>query len=160
MNYFQTNKNVFQSFKDKDKINDNKLPGICKALTTLTSKNIKKLFSLFQLNIEYPNDDEIKKEAKENIEYDKYLDTIKLFTILSLIGSEVLTEKMEKDLMNNLKLKLIKDKYLSKMEFLRYNFWFESNFKFNDNPLPNKKTSILMSKSPRKIFRQKNKKFY
>ena len=159
MNYFQTNKNVIQSFKDKDKINDNKLPGICKALTTLTSKNIKKLFSLFQLNIEYPNDDEIKKEAKENIEYDKYLDTIKLFTILSLIGSEVLTEKMEKDLMNNLKLKLIKDKYLSKMEFLRYNFWFESNFKFNDNPLPNKKTSIVMSKSPRKIFRQKTKNF-
>ena len=155
LNYFQTNKNVFHNF-NKQKSFTNKFPIICNALKTLTTKNIKKLFSLFQIKIEKETNEELKQDNKE---YDKYINPAQIFTILALIGCEVMAEKREENIMNDLKFKLVKNKYLPKNEFMRYRFWFESFFKCNDNnSLKTKKNSIaVVSKSPRKFVRQKTK---
>ena len=155
--YYKSNRAVFpKTTNDKNSI-INKFPNICKALKSLSSKNVKKLFSLFQINIEQPAKDE---QIKENIEYDKYLNTAKIFTILALIRTETLTEKRKKTLMRDLKLKLVKNKYLTKSEFMKYKFWFENSFKFGDSSERNKKGStIINSKSPRKVMRQKTKNF-
>ena len=157
-NYFLSNKVVFQNF-NLDKLNISKFPIICNALKTLSYRNIKKLFSFFLIPIEHAKNDESK---KENEEYDKYIDTTKIFTILALIGCEVLTEKRENNIMKDLKFKLVKNKFLSKHEFMLYKFWFEKNF-FQPNGIDNtlkKKNSILPpSKSPKKFVRQKTKNF-
>jgi hypothetical protein len=152
-NYFKSNRVVFQK-TNKDNANSNKFPTICKALKSLTSKNIKKLFSLFQFTP--PSNEE---QKIENQEYDKYIDTSKIFTILALIGADILTEHREKELMRELKFKLVKNKFLAKHEFIRHKFWFENNFHFNDFCIINKKNSVTLSKTPRKITRQKTKNF-
>ena len=62
--------------------------------------------------------------------------------------------------MNDLKLRLVKNKFLPKHEFLKYKFWFESNFKFSDASSVHKKISLTsITKTPRKIVRQKTKNF-
>ena len=74
------------------------------------------------------------------------------------MGTEVLTEKKEKIIMDDLKYKLVKNKYLSKNEFMKQKFWFENNFKFNESSLKSKKGSFFLpSKSPKKFIRQKTK---
>ena len=156
MNYFQSNKLVIQNI-NKDKLSPNKYPVICKALKSLTNKNIKKLFAFFQVKIEHPINEELKIDNKE---YDKYINTAKIFTILALIGCEVMTEKRENIIMDDLKFKLVKNAFLPKIEFMKYKFWFEKSFKCNDNSIKNKKNSIaVVQKSPRKILRQKTKNF-
>jgi hypothetical protein len=152
-NYFKSNRVVFQK-TNKDNANLNKFPTICKALKSLTSKNIKKLFSLFQFT--HPSNEE---QKIENEEYDKYIDTSKIFTMLALIGAEILTENREKELMRDLKFKLVKNKFLAKHEFIRYKFWFENNFSFNDFCVISKKNSVTLSKTSRKVIRQKTKNF-
>jgi len=92
-NYFKSNRVVFQKTNKDHSPNSSKFPTICKALKSLTSKNIKKLFSLFQFT--HPSNEE---QKIENEEYDKYIDTSKIFTMLALIGAEVLTENIEKEL--------------------------------------------------------------
>ena len=156
MNYFQSNKIIFKNF-NKQKSLPSKYPIICKALKTLTTKNIKKLFSIFQIQIEQPVNEELNQDNKE---YDKYINTAKIFTILALISCEVMTEKREDNIMNDLKFKLVKNKFLPKNEFMRYKFWFENFFKCNDNnnSIKTKKNSIIVtSKTPRKCIRQKTK---
>ena len=154
-NYFKSNRVVFHKFpKDKNSF-INKFPIICKALKSLSFKNIKKLFSLFQVNIEHPINDDYKKES---IDYDKYINTAKIFTILALIGSETLTKRREDELMKDLNYKLKKNKFLPKSEFMRYKFWFENSFRLNEEK--NKKNSLsLSSRNPKKITRQKTKNF-
>ena len=157
-NNFQSNKVVIQNF-NKDKLNINKFPIICNALKTLTYKNIKKLFSLFQISVEHPMGE---KEKPKNEEYDKYINPAKIFTILALIGCEVLTEQKENNIMKDFKFKLVKNKFVPKNEFMRYKFWFENNFRATDNNslLKNKKNSIAStSKSSKKLMRQKTKNF-
>jgi hypothetical protein len=153
-NYFKSNRVVFQKTNKDHSPNSSKFPTICKALKSLTSKNIKKLFSLFQFT--HPSNEE---QKIENEEYDKYIDTSKIFTMLALIGAEVLTENIEKELMRNLKFKLVKNKFLAKHEFIRYKFWFENNFSFIDFCINSKKNSVTLSKTPRKVTRQKTKNF-
>ena len=153
-NYFKSNRVVFQKTNKDHSPNSSKFPTICKALKSLTSKNIKKLFSLFQFT--HPSNEE---QKIENEEYDKYIDTSKIFTMLALIGAEVLTENIEKELMRNLKFKLVKNKFLAKHEFIRYKFWFENNFSFIDFCINSKKNSVTLSKNPRKVTRQKTKNF-
>ena len=154
-NYFKSNKVVLQkNNKDNTSNTNSNFPIICKALKSLTSKNIKKLFSLFQITHQSNEEQKI-----ENEEYDKYIDTSKIFTILALIGVEALTEKREKDLIRDLKLKLVKNKFLPKHEFVKYKFWFENCFKFNDFSVINKKNSVTLAKAPRKANRQKTKNF-
>ena len=69
-------------------------------------------------------------EKKEDIEYNIYLNTKEIFTILSLIGVNVLTPEIEEEIEKNLKDKLIIGKYLNKKDFLEYKFWFESFFEY------------------------------
>ena len=154
-NYFKSNRVVIHKTKSDHTSITSQFPIICKALKSLTTKNIKKLFSLFQVTHQANKEQKI-----ENEEYDKYIDTSKLFTILALIGVETLTEKREKDLMRDLKLKLVKNKFLPKHEFVRYKFWFENSFKFSGfSANTNKKNSVILSKAPRKLTRQKTKNF-
>ena len=154
-NYFKSNRIVFQKTNSHQVMNS--FPTICNALKSVTSKNIKKLFSFFQIDITNPANEE---QNLDNEEFDKYLDTSKIFIIFALIGVEILTDKREKDLMNDLKLRLVKNKFLPKHEFLKYKFWFESNFKFSDASSVHKKISLTsITKTPRKIVRQKTKNF-
>ena len=156
--YFQSNKVVFQNF-NMDKSNIIKFPIICNALKTLSYKNIKKLFSFFQVPVEHQNNDESK---IDNEDYDKYINIPKIFTILSLIGCEVLTKQRENNIMKDLKFKLVKNKFLTKHEFMKYKFWFEKNFyktNSDENLLKKKNSIVTTSKSPKKLMRQKTKNF-
>ena len=156
--YFQSNKVVFQNF-NMDKLNIIKFPIICNALKTLSYKNIKKLFSFFQVPVEHQNNDESK---IDNDDYDKYINIPKIFTILSLIGCEVLTKQRENNIMKDLKFKLVKNIFLTKHEFMKYKFWFEKNFyktNSDENLLKKKNSIVTTSKSPKKLMRQKTKNF-
>ena len=58
------------------------------------------------------------------------MNTKEIFTILSLIGVNVLTNEMEQKIENELKDKYFMNKYLNKIDFLEYKFWFESFFEY------------------------------
>ena len=126
----------------------NSLPYICKALRLLSSKNIQKLFSLFEIHVEHKNEN----DEKNNIEYDKYINTAELFTVLSLIGCKILTEDIEKETMVKLKHQIINDIFLSKDDFYRFTFWFEEDFEYLN---PQKKKSKRGSMVETKIFFKK-----
>ena len=88
------------------------------------------------------NKEKEKEKEKNNVEYDTYLSTKEIFTILSLIGVNVLTNEMEEKIENDLKDKYILNKYLQKNDFLEYKFWFETFFEYlnekNENESANK----------------------
>ena len=69
-------------------------------------------------------------EKKEDIEYNIYLNTKEIFTILPLIGVNILTPEIEEKMEKNLKDKLIMGKYLDKKNFFEFKFWFESFFEY------------------------------
>ena len=140
----------------------NNLPSICKAMRYLQSKNIKKLFSLFKIEIQHPNIFEnleknditnnaeglsgickvgnINEPEKEInlIEFDNYLNNAGIFTFLSLIGCKILTEENNKEIITNLQNKLINKRFLSKEDYYKYKFWFEMDFEFiNINNIDN-----------------------
>ena len=75
----------------------------------------------------------IEEEKKEIMEYNKYLNTKEIFTMLSLIGVNLLTSEEEEKIEKDLKNKLIMNKYLTKSDFLEYHFWFESFFNYYTN---------------------------
>ena len=77
--------------------------------------------------------DLIEEEKKEIMEYNKYLNTKEIFTMLSLIGVNLLTSEEEEKIEKDLKNKLIMNKYLTKSDFLEYHFWFESFFNYYTN---------------------------
>ena len=72
------------------------------------------------------------KKEKNNSEYETYLNTKEIFTVLSLIGVKVLTSEMEEKIENELKDKYIFNKYLTKKDFIEYKFWFETFFDYLD----------------------------
>ena len=76
------------------------------------------------------NEEKEKEKEKKIVEYDTYLGTKEIFTILSLIGVNVLTNEMEEKIDNELKDKYIMNKYLKKNDFLEYKFWFETFFEY------------------------------
>ena len=84
-----------------------------------------------------------KKEIK--IEYETYLKLKEIFTILSLIGCEILTIEEEEKINKELSDKIIKNGYLNKNDFMEYNFWFEKCFEYqNDlNKLNNKENEWI-----------------
>ena len=157
----------------------NNFPLICKALGKLHHKNIIKLLSLFKINIErdnenkinFENNDEVKDDKNEKndttsfnlnieqpennlskIEYDNYLNNSEIFTLLSLIGCKILTENKEKEMMSQLKNKIINDKFLSKNDYDKFCFWFESDFDYmNINEIKNnnkfKRNSLVKNKT-------------
>ena len=108
--------------------------GICQALKTLNSKQISKLYSLYKYNIEYKNKKEENNnpENVETKEYDIYLNTNEIFTILALIGSKVLNTIEEENILKDLKDVLISGKYLLKKDFMKYDFWFEKDLEYQN----------------------------
>ena len=107
---------------NKSKINN--LNAISFILKKINSKQIKRMISFYQIHIEK------KEEDKEDNEYDDYIKLDEIFTILSLIGCDILTKEKEEEIMNYFKDKLIRGKYLNKNEFMNYHFWFEKNFEY------------------------------
>ena len=75
--------------------------------------------------------DETKKENNNEInEYNTYLNTKEIFTILPLLGVNILTPEEENKIEKEFNNKLIMGKYLNKKDFFEYKFWFESFFEF------------------------------
>jgi hypothetical protein len=99
---------------------------ISDALKNINYKQIKRLISIYQINIEKKDEDKDKK-------YNDYIKLNEIFTILSLIGNEILTNEKENEIMNFFKEKLMQGKYLDKKEFINYKFWFEKSFEYQNN---------------------------
>ena len=59
-----------------------------------------------------------------------FLSTKDIFTIISLIGVNVLNNEMEEKIEKDLKDKYLMNNYLSKKDFIEYKFWFESFFDY------------------------------
>ena len=95
------------------------LPEIPIILKNLNTKQINKLLYLCQIN-NHENDNNDNK-----VEYEKYLNTNEIFTILSLIGCQVLSKEEEEKIMSELKEKLKNGRLLSKKDFMEFEFWFE-----------------------------------
>ena len=113
--------------------NLNNLTGFCQALKSLNSKQISKLFSLYKYNIEHKNiKDENNNDNEEIKEYEIYLNTNEIFTILVLIGCKVLNTIEEENIFKDLKDKLISEKFITKKDFMNYNFWFEKDFEYQN----------------------------
>jgi len=84
-------------------------------------------------NINEEKDAENKEEKL--VEYETYLNTPEIFTILPLIGCRILNLIEEEHLMNDLKEKLIRGRYLSKSDFMEYHFWFEPDFEYQNEDI-------------------------
>ena len=130
--------NLISDLNTNQSININNLSGICNALRILNTRQQSKIYSLYKINIEHKN--ETKKEEKNNNEnvpeeikeYEIYLNTNEIFTILALIGCKVLNSIEEENVFKDLKDKFISEKYLSKKDFLEYNFWFEKDLEYQN----------------------------
>jgi len=174
----EDNLNIIEEVKEKqvnNNINDihyiNNLPFISKALRSISSKNINKLFSLFrvpthhlQKDIDSKNKEEQAKEdipenkQPQKIEYQNFLNNAEMFTILSLIGCKILTEDLEKELMVKIKHTIINDTFLPKNEFYRQTFWFEEDFEYLNIKAKKTKTkrgSMIENKNVFKKFERK-----
>ena len=185
------NLNIVEENTDKQVNNDNivneninknlnyikNLPFICKPLRILSTKNIKKLISYFEIPINHKteicsqniqnenNNNEDEKNINDNnneksqtIIYDNYLNTAQLFTILSLIGCNILTDDIEKEIMLKLKIRLIDEAFLSKNDFERFNFWFEEDFGYlniDDKKSKTKRSSVVENKNTLKKWERK-----
>ena len=117
-------------FKDKKNNEEKKVTKL---------KEIKEETKINEKEKEKEKNEKLEKEKIENekieneknkIEYEIYLNTKEIFTILSLIGVNVLTNEMEQKIENELKDKYFMNKYLNKNDFLEYKFWFESFFEY------------------------------
>ena len=172
------NLNIFHENNDKQ-INNNKdinyinnLPFICKALKSLSSKNIKKLFALFRIPSNH-HENNTKKNEKETKnfkqdselqgknEYSNYLNNAEMFTILSLIGCKILTKDLEKELMLKVKHKIINNIFLSRDDYYSHYFWFEDDFEYLNikmKKIKAKRGSMMESKNIfKKIERKRTK---
>ena len=84
------------------------IKGICQKMKKLSSKDNKKIFSLFKT---HKNDD--------------YINFSEVFTFIALAGVEVITEENFENLEKNFGCKLINGNLIKKEEFYEYKFWFE-----------------------------------
>ena len=75
---------------------------------------------------------EEKKEEKIMLEYETYLKYKEIFTILALIGCEILTVQEEEKIIMELNNKIINKNFLNKKDFFEYNFWFQKYFDYQD----------------------------
>ena len=125
-------KNIFFNRNENNKrINVN---CISSPLKYLSYKNVMKLVD--KLKVSYiENDNEVIDEDedienkiidKENV-YEEYINYGQFFTIISLIGSQVIHDNEVEQIENEFKDKFIKGNYVKKEEFLNYKFWFEND---------------------------------
>ena len=166
--------------EEDDNINNNQsnfhnLNAICTALKMLNSKQYNKIYQLYQIPIVHKN--ELKNEHKENlkennnknndnnenrekemtntkIEYDIYLNTSEIFTILPLIGCKIMNRMEEEKIFSDLKEKLIRGKYLTKNDFMEYHFWFEQEFEYQNEDIMFQQ--ILEENNNNRSFKKKN----
>ena len=108
--------------------NNNEYNAIPNIFKKLNSNQINKFITFYQIHID-KND-----ENKFN-EYEDYIKTPEIFTILSLIGCEILTQEIEEEINNYFKDILIQRKYIDKTDYMKYNFWFEKNFEYQNHQL-------------------------
>ena len=105
--------------------NNNKFNAIPNIFKKLNSKQINKFITLYQIHID--------KSGENNInEYEDYIKTSEIFTILSLIGCEILNQEIEEEINNYFKDILIKRKYIDKIDYMKYSFWFEKKFEYQN----------------------------
>ena len=108
--------------------NNNELNAIPNIFKKLNSKQINKFITLYKIHIDKSDENKI-------IEYEDYIKTPEIFTILSLIGCEILTQEIEEEINNYFKDILIQRKYLNKTDYMKYNFWFEKKFEYQNQQL-------------------------
>ena len=110
------------AIKSKDK-SDNK-----NTLNTSDTKNNKSATNINNTNDIVSANKE--KEKKENNDYNIYLNTKEIFTIIILMGVNVLTKENEEKIEKEITNKLYMNKYLYKKDFMEYIFWFEDFFEY------------------------------
>ena len=81
------------------------------------------------------NEEKDIENKEEKVEYETYLNTPEIFTILPLIGCRILNLIEEEHIFNDLKEKLIRGRYLSKNDFMEYHFWFEPDFEYQNEDI-------------------------
>ena len=86
-------------------------------------------------NINNKENIEIENNEAQKIEYETYLNTSEIFTILPLIGCKIMNLMEEENIYKDLKEKLIRGKYLSMKEFMEYHFWFEQEFEYQNEDI-------------------------
>ena len=131
----KSSNNINENLTINQNLNLNNLTGICQALKSLNSKQISKLYSLYKHNIVYKNkkeDNNNNSDNEEVKEYEIYLNTNEIFTVLVLIGCKVLNAIEEENIFKDLKDLLISEKYITKKDFMNYNFWFEKDFEYQN----------------------------
>ena len=135
------NENLIENEKSTSKFAD-------KDKDIKNEKNLEEQKDIEKLNIGLKDKiEENEKEKNINIEYEIYLGTKEIFTILSLIGVNILNSEIEEKIENELKNKYIMDKYLTKKDFMEYIFWFEPFFEYvNDTSKINDDKNINNSK--------------
>ena len=140
--YIENNEELSNTEKNKEV----KLNAISNVLKQLNSKQINRLLSFYKIIINKTDN-----EDKVN-EYDDYIKIDEIFTILSLMGCEILTKEKEEKIMNDLKDKIIHEKYLEKKEFMNYHFWFEKNLEYQNKKTNEEKEDIRNEKIGIKDF--------
>ena len=125
-------KNIFFNRNDNNKrININ---CISPPLKYLSYKNVMKLVD--KLKVSYVDDKNEIIDENEDIEnriidkenvYEEYINYGQFFTVISLIGSEVIHNDEVERIENEFKDKFIKGNYITKEDFLNYKFWFEND---------------------------------
>ena len=86
-------------------------------------------------NINNKESIEIENNEVQKIEYETYLNTSEIFTILPLIGCRIMNLMEEENIYKDLKEKLIRGKYLSMKDFMEYHFWFEQEFEYQNEDI-------------------------
>ena len=124
--------NFFETFIKPYLINNNEdnikgeYNAISNNLKKLNIKHILRLIELCKLSFE-------RKNEEKDVEYETYIKTPDIFTLLSLINSTILTTEKEEQILKYFKDKLINGKYITKNEFMKYHFWFEKFFYYYKN---------------------------
>ena len=130
--------NFFESFikyyifNDNEEAVKNEYNAIANKLKKLNIKQIMRLINLCRINFE-------KKNEEKDTEYDTYIKTPEIFTLLSLAGSVILTGVMEDNILKYFNNKFFNGGYITKNEFMKFNFWFEKYFDYQKEKNSGKK---------------------
>ena len=140
ISFFAEEKNIinydifFESFikqyiiNNEEEIVKNEYNAICNNLKKLNIKQIIRLIDLCTIHFEKKNED---------IEYETFIKSPDIFTLLSLMGCDILTSEREEKILNYFEDKFINGKYVEKSEFMKYQFWFELIFENQKNYILN-----------------------
>jgi hypothetical protein len=120
-------------FNRNDSIKNVYNNGISYPLKFLSYKDVMKLVDKFRVIINENaindnNDDDLENKVidKENV-YEEYINYGGIFTIISIIGSNVIPDSEIDNIENEFKDKLIKGNFILKEDFYNYKFWFEND---------------------------------